>query len=144
MGLPATAALRLVPLARPLSEGPSLLHWSVLAEPLLLALCPSYSNLAAYPQPPPHCLCPDLGALSAYQETDLASSVASSTRCGQCWQLSPSVPLNPIATHPMCSFLESAPRKCTGSDQMNASVSSHWYVFEFTSAVMVSRTCLSR
>lgn len=83
MGLPAAAALsRLVPLARPLSEGPSLLHWSVLAEPLLLALCASSSNPAAYPQPPPHCLRPDPEALSAYQETDLASSVALSMRRG--------------------------------------------------------------
>ena len=122
-----------VPFACPLEEL-SLLHCSQLATPSPLALWPSPSSPAVYPQLLPSWLQPNPAAFSAYQEIDLASS----KRCGQCLQLNLRSLGNSTATHRHVLSPGSPPKQCTDTDRMNASAGSHRYGFKFPPAVILS------
>ena len=89
--------------------------------PHCLPSAPSSSSPAVYPQLPPSWQLP-----------------ISSKRHGQRLQLNPRSLGNSTAAHPHMLSPGSPPRKCTAMDQMNASVASHWYVFKFPPAVILS------
>ena len=129
VGLPATAAL-LCPLTCP---------------SLSASLTSAGHTLTACPLPPPppvqlfiHFLPP---GSSLIQKPALPIS---SKRHGQRLQLNPRSLGNWTATHPHVLSPGSPSRKCTDTEQVNASAASHWCVFKFPPAIISSWTCLSR